>query len=447
MIEQLLNIENQINRFIHLLESNNYINSENSLLFENYNNLNKEFILFIKDIHKIINEIEIFFNKKRNEIVDFDIDKSIGYCHDLSEKINYIERDYKNFKVLDEIEKVTLSNNILRKVKYLRKSFNSYYRSTLGIQSNNKKVFIEIEDIKKTIEKRYENELFVFKNKINELTELNYNKLNELSKNLDNTLKEFNIKNDQHLSLNKKKLDEILNSHQNENSILTQEIAEQKIGMRNAFVEFMSEAEQIREDYILKFSKYFSEIQEGWEKIQQIKTENVYLNAYKKNNIRARSNEKKFIQTLYLSLFISLILIASFIFEKIDFQVFLTLKIMVFIFFGILVTYYLKLASHYRRLADQAEQTHLELLAFPQYVASLDPQKTNEIKEQLALKYFGKELDSTGYQKMGDAVQEQLKTSVELVKAVSVINSHNKISDNIEDKKSEDNKLKFNKAG
>ncbi|MCX0333707.1 hypothetical protein [Acinetobacter radioresistens] len=441
MIDQLLDIESQVNKFINLLEfnkNNKYIHE--NLLMENSNNLIKEFSLLVKDIDKTIDEIEIFFNKNRNEVFDFDQDKSIGYCHKLREKIEMIEFDYKNFNTLNQTDKVDFLSNILLKVKNIRKNFNSYYRSALGIQSNNKKIFIEIESIKKTIEKKYKNDLSIFEIKIKDLTDSNYNKFNELSKNIDNSLKDFNLKN-------KQKLDQVLNLYQNENNKLTQELSVQKTDIKKDFLEFMIEAKNIKEDYKFKFSKYFSEIQEGWEKIQQIKTENVYLNAYKKNNIRARSNEKKFIQTLYLSLFISLILIVSFIFKKIDFQVFLTLKIMVFIFFGILVTYYLKLASHYRRLADQAEQTHLELLAFPQYVASLDPQKTNEIKEQLALKYFGKELDSTGYQKMGDAVQEQLKTSVELVKAVSVINSHNKISDNTEDKKSEDNKPKFNKAG
>ncbi|MNG64296.1 hypothetical protein D3C79_225350 [compost metagenome] len=181
-----------------------------------------------------------------------------------------------------------------------------------------------------------------------------------------------------------------------------------------------------------KFNQSFNDIQKGWEKIQQIKTENVYLNAYKKNIVRSKFNEKKFINVLYLSLLISVGLIFSFIFKLIDFQVFITLKIMVLIFFGILVTYYLRLSSHYRHLADQAEQTHLELLAFPQYVASLNPEKTNEIKEQLALKYFGKNLDTTGYQKMGEVVQEQLKTSVELVKAAASISNGNKSSSNSE---------------
>lgn len=94
---------------------------------------------------------------------------------------------------------------------------------------------------------------------------------------------------------------------------------------------------------------------------------------------------------------------------------------MIVVFFGILIAYYLKISTHYRRLADQAEQTHLELLAFPQYAAELGEEKSREIKEQLALKYFGKEIDPSGYQKIGEIAQEQLKTSSELVKAAASI--------------------------
>lgn len=61
----------------------------------------------------------------------------------------------------------------------------------------------------------------------------------------------------------------------------------------------MIEAKNIKEDYKFKFSKYFSEIQEGWEKIQQIKTENVYLNAYKKT-IFEQDRMKRSLSKLYI---------------------------------------------------------------------------------------------------------------------------------------------------
>ncbi|ENV71461.1 hypothetical protein F946_03140 [Acinetobacter johnsonii ANC 3681] len=186
-----------------------------------------------------------------------------------------------------------------------------------------------------------------------------------------------------------------------------------------AFEEFMNEVVLDRDGMIDKFEKYFSKIQSDWKKIQQIKTENVYLNSYHKNTARSKNSESKFIGVTVFSLMLSLITIIAFIFKAIDFSQFISIKIMIVVFFGILIAYYLKISTHYRRLADQAEQTHLELLAFPQYAAELGEEKSNEIKEQLALKYFGKEIDPSGYQKIGDIAQEQLKTSSELVKAAA----------------------------
>lgn len=185
------------------------------------------------------------------------------------------------------------------------------------------------------------------------------------------------------------------------------------------FEGFMDAVVLVRDDMIDKFENYFSKIQSDWKKIQQIKTENVYLNSYHKNTARSKNSESKFIGVTFLSLVLSVLTIIAFIFKAIDFSQFISIKIMIVVFFGILIAYYLKISTHYRRLADQAEQTHLELLAFPQYAAELGEEKSNEIKEQLALKYFGKEIDPSGYQKISDIAQEQLKTSSELVKAAA----------------------------
>lgn len=192
-----------------------------------------------------------------------------------------------------------------------------------------------------------------------------------------------------------------------------------------AFIEFMDETVQTKDKLVEKFENSFSKIQTDWKKIQQIKTENVYLNAYHKNTARSKNSESKFIGVTVFSLILSLITIIAFIFKAIDFSQFISIKIMIVVFFGILIAYYLKISTHYRRLADQAEQTHLELLAFPQYAAELGEEKSNEIKEQLALKYFGKEIDPSGYQKIGEIAQEQLKTSAELVKAAASITQGN----------------------
>lgn len=88
------------------------------------------------------------------------------------------------------------------------------------------------------------------------------------------------------------------------------------------------------------------------------------------------------------------------------------------LFVGItLSTYFLKLSNYYRSLKDQAHQTKLELEAFPDYVAGLDHEVTNRLREELALKYFGQELDRSVNDKLGNLVQDQISAGTELVKA------------------------------
>lgn len=96
-----------------------------------------------------------------------------------------------------------------------------------------------------------------------------------------------------------------------------------------------------------------------------------------------------------------------------------------FIFFKIAIlvvgitlsTYFLKLSNYYRSLKDQAQQTKLELEAFPDYVAGLDHEVTNRLRETLALKYFGQELDKSINEKMGSLIQDQISSGTELIKA------------------------------
>ncbi|MEN8319774.1 hypothetical protein [Acinetobacter junii] len=82
-----------------------------------------------------------------------------------------------------------------------------------------------------------------------------------------------------------------------------------------------------------------------------------------------------------------------------------------------LTTYFLRLSSFYQLKQEQAKQTKLELEAFPDYVSGLDKTIANSLRQELALKYFGKEIDKTLIDKNGDLIQEQLKAGTELIKA------------------------------
>ncbi|GAB03223.1 hypothetical protein [Acinetobacter sp. NBRC 100985] len=274
----------------------------------------------------------------------------------------------------------------------------------------------KIDDLKNNLindnKQKFENEIKLIKNKFEKVLNDNQQKneadLEDLKNKLDIVIKNNNIKLDNLFDYHEKQLNTIKNNEY-----------EDKKSKDKIFEDFVGESRVEKDEIIQKFEKSFNKIQTDWKRIQQIKTENVYLNAYHKNTARSKNSENKFIAVTALSLFLSVLTIIAFIFRAIDFSQFISIKIMIVVFFGILIAYYLRISTHYRRLADQAEQTHLELLAFPQYAAELGEEKSREIKEQLALKYFGKEIDASGYQKISDIAQEQLKTSSELVKAAA----------------------------
>lgn len=81
-----------------------------------------------------------------------------------------------------------------------------------------------------------------------------------------------------------------------------------------------------------------------------------------------------------------------------------------------LATYFLKLTSFYQLRQEQSKQTKLELEAFPDFVSGMSKSVANNIREELALKYFGKDVDKTQLDKSSNLLQEQLLTGIELVK-------------------------------
>ena len=82
-----------------------------------------------------------------------------------------------------------------------------------------------------------------------------------------------------------------------------------------------------------------------------------------------------------------------------------------------LATIFLRKASHLRKLHDQANQTSLELQALPLYLRNVNEHDHSEIYKNLADKYFGKELDQTQNDKIGDLMQNQIAAGTELIKA------------------------------
>lgn len=96
---------------------------------------------------------------------------------------------------------------------------------------------------------------------------------------------------------------------------------------------------------------------------------------------------------------------------------FILVKILTFSLVLTLGTLFLRKAAHLRKLSDQAQQTSLELKALPLYLKNVDKEYHSEIYKELATKYFGRELDQTQNDKIGDLMKDQLVAGTELIKA------------------------------
>jgi len=96
---------------------------------------------------------------------------------------------------------------------------------------------------------------------------------------------------------------------------------------------------------------------------------------------------------------------------------FILIKVLTFTMVLTLGTLFLRKASHLRKLHDKAHMTSLELQALPLYLKNVDKSEHTEIYKNLAEKYFGKELDHTQNDKIGDLMKDQITAGTELIKA------------------------------
>lgn len=151
-------------------------------------------------------------------------------------------------------------------------------------------------------------------------------------------------------------------------------------------------------------------------KLQGIATETVYDNARKTYFDRYRKLENLGYGIIGVSLVSTLICLwiyhcnSNLLYPLITFKITFAL---IAIFF---ITYFLKQATHYRKLADIAEQRHLELQAIPTFLSTISDQAQDEIRKELALKYFGQPLDETHYLSTESLIQDQIKSSTEVLK-------------------------------
>lgn len=150
--------------------------------------------------------------------------------------------------------------------------------------------------------------------------------------------------------------------------------------------------------------------------LEGIATEEVYNTAQSEYLDRCKKLEKYGYVTIFLSVFFTLM---GFILHNSNPKLaiyLIILKATMIVIAIFLITYFFKQATHYRKLSDVSKARHLELVAIPSFLASMPQNMQNDIKKELALKYFGQPIDEKHYSSTENIIQEQIKSSTELVK-------------------------------
>lgn len=146
------------------------------------------------------------------------------------------------------------------------------------------------------------------------------------------------------------------------------------------------------------------------------KTEELYFNASNIYLKRAHVYEALFYM-IFVGAFLFTIVHLAFIEYKGNEINYILTKFMTLTFVVTLGTIFLRKASHLRKLNDQTHQTSLELRALPLFLKNVKEEEHSNIYKELAGKYFGKEIDQSQNDKIGDLMKDQLAAGTELIKA------------------------------
>ncbi|WP_368678437.1 hypothetical protein [Acinetobacter lactucae] len=152
------------------------------------------------------------------------------------------------------------------------------------------------------------------------------------------------------------------------------------------------------------------------------RTENIYDNAVNKY----RGLEENYRSYFYWGLAIVLCLsvglltlkheLVPHLFSTIEFW---AVKVSLLLVGITLISYFLKQSAHYQRLADQNYQTQVELQAYPSFMESIPTEEAASVRKELALKYFGREIDGAAHKDMSNLISDQMKSTTEMVKATT----------------------------
>lgn len=160
--------------------------------------------------------------------------------------------------------------------------------------------------------------------------------------------------------------------------------------------------------------------------LEHRETNKIYLDLYEKYHSEYFYNNIFFIVTIITAMFLTLYTtteisnasqFADYTTNRNFWVMFITTKVLIATVALTFCTIFLRRSSHAKKLKEQAYQTHVEINAFPIHVRSLKEEDKHELIKELAMKYFGKELDQTQNDKIGDLMKDQLTAGTELIKA------------------------------
>ncbi|MEN3969977.1 hypothetical protein [Acinetobacter sp. BWR-L5] len=153
------------------------------------------------------------------------------------------------------------------------------------------------------------------------------------------------------------------------------------------------------------------------QRINSQRTELIYSQASKNYLETARIYEWSFYLIFFAAILVTIVSLVHFPYGSTDIVDYVLYKVLTVSIIVTTGTIFLRKASHLRKLHDQANQTSLELQALPLYLRNVDEAEHSVIYKNLAEKYFGKEIDQTQNDKVGDLMKDQLAAGTELIKA------------------------------
>lgn len=154
--------------------------------------------------------------------------------------------------------------------------------------------------------------------------------------------------------------------------------------------------------------------------IESTETDKIFVKLSEKYEDEYELNNEYFRNSLILTVcctFLSILYTVNIPVTQINWLVFISIKILIVAVGVTLCTLFLRRSAHAKKLYEKAYQTHVEINAYPIFIKSLKEEDQHEITKELALRYFGKDIDQTQNDKIGGLVQDQLSAGTELIRA------------------------------